>query len=231
MIFWQPRKLTIAEIVVAVVLLGLAFGAFLTAGRLVQAADAKNTITDMRKFQSAINGFVNKFDHLPGDFPKAVAFLSADSENGNGNSIVELENKQGAFEDQLFWNHLSLSKLLGSSERYYGTGDYVISGNVPPSSISDTTGYTVENTDGHGPHAIYLGSMNMSLKDLSSPSITPKIAQLIDKKLDDGAYYRGKATGDTFFDGQGNEVSTCAKTGEYDLSNGNIACRFKMEID
>jgi hypothetical protein len=104
------------------VIIGLIVGGVLTGQSLISAAEVRAQITQIEKYQTAVNTFRSKFNAIPGDMPGATAsqfgFIVGTSCNGqtggrDGNGLLEGINPwpliQTDGEPALFWQDLSSS--------------------------------------------------------------------------------------------------------------------------
>jgi prepilin-type N-terminal cleavage/methylation domain-containing protein len=98
---------TLIEMSVVVIVIALLVGGVVLGRDLVRAADIRSVIADSDKLQSAIYAFRQKYQYLPGDFPRAETYWGTDSTsvpcsvtttntvgkvatcNGNGNGKID----------------------------------------------------------------------------------------------------------------------------------------------
>lgn len=114
---------TLVEISIVLVVIGLLVGGILVGRDLINAAELRGTISQIQKYNSAVNTFHTKFGGLPGDLSPdlAVAFgftnRAGTQGRGDGNGLIdginEMNNNQ-CFnqESAMFWNDLSVANLI-----------------------------------------------------------------------------------------------------------------------
>jgi prepilin-type N-terminal cleavage/methylation domain-containing protein len=134
---------TLIELSIVLVIIGLIVGGVLVGQDLIRAAEVRSVLSDIEKFNTAVNTFHGKYNCLPGDCANATNFWPQDAScgsawtalsspttstcNGNGNGIIEMDGDNdsalvGHDEVNLFWQQLSLTNLLPGS----------FSGSFPP---------------------------------------------------------------------------------------------------
>src|ERR1700753_1576823 len=64
---------TLIELSIVLVIIGLIVGGILVGQDLIKAAEVRAQISQIEKFNTAVNTFRGKFGALPGDLPPAVA--------------------------------------------------------------------------------------------------------------------------------------------------------------
>lgn len=90
-----PRGFTLIELSIVLVIIGLIVGGVLVGQDLIRAAQVRATISQIEKYNTAVNSFRGKYGALPGDLNAATAaafgFASRGqySGQGDGNGIIE----------------------------------------------------------------------------------------------------------------------------------------------
>lgn len=135
------------------VIIGLIVGGVLVGRDLISAAATRAQITQIEKYQQAVNTFRGKYNYLPGDIPEphatqfgfsAVAPRGALSGSGDGNGVIEgLYNlgwcgsscawKSTGGETATFWVDLTVARLIDGSfstarETSYPNGGVALTG-------------------------------------------------------------------------------------------------------
>jgi prepilin-type N-terminal cleavage/methylation domain-containing protein len=117
---------TLIEISIVLVIIGLIVGGILIGENLIEAGKIRSTISQMEKYNTAVNVFKTKYNCLPGDCVIAAnfGFQAAGAYRGqrDGNNILEgvWNNADNSFgsayqyigETPLFWRDLSEAGLI-----------------------------------------------------------------------------------------------------------------------
>lgn len=119
---------TLLEIAIVLVIAGLLAGGILVGRELIHAAEIRATLTQLERFNAAVNTFKGKYGCLPGDcdFASDIGF-DADS-NGNGDGFIgfcnsanqrcsfRLPSNSGlAYEFVDFWYQLGAANLINEA--------------------------------------------------------------------------------------------------------------------
>ncbi len=86
---------TLIELSIVLVIIGLIIGGILVGADLINAAAIRSQISQIEKYNTAVNNFRNKYGYLPGDIPNPFAtefgFISRGtlSGTGDGNGVIE----------------------------------------------------------------------------------------------------------------------------------------------
>src|ERR1700679_178462 len=94
----SEQGFTLIELSIVLVIIGLIVGGVLVGQDLIRAAGVRATISQVEKFNTAVNTFRGKYGYLPGDIPQAsvtqfgfaVSPVRAGSRGqGDGNGLLE----------------------------------------------------------------------------------------------------------------------------------------------
>lgn len=202
---------TLLELSIVLVIIGLIIGGILVGQDLIRAAEVRSTVSQVEKYNSAVNTFRTKFNGIPGDLTQTAAgyfnlFTLASASpvgQGDGNGLLE-GGAAGATdpvgETLVFWRHLSEANLVDGS---LGTvGNSIIatatglvtntvttpSQSVPPSRLSGQSLFIVYSMSGSNYFQLAPVSTITTAPayTFSTTGITPIQAFNIDTKLDDG---------------------------------------------
>ncbi len=211
---------TLIELSIVLVIVGLIVGGILVGRDLISASAVRGQISQIEKYQQAVNTFRLKYDFLPGDIPnpEATNFGFATrgqyTGQGDGNGLLEgvVDNTGspslgGVYllgELSMLWVDLSVAKL--------------INGNFNTATPSTFTGVAVSGTNltkyfpeakiGQG-NFIYvwnfksstqvnyfaissITNINGSGQLTTDPALAVKQAHAIDSKMDDGMPQKGR---------------------------------------
>jgi prepilin-type N-terminal cleavage/methylation domain-containing protein len=212
---------TLVELAIVLVIIGLLVGGVLQGQALIEQAQIRAVIAQLREYDTAVNTFRAKYDNsLPGDIENAHAFgldknqsgdlnvARTDCPNFDGNgdgplSIASSCDSSSGSIDLLgealnFWVHLSnIGLIKGNFSQpyncYTGSCGYKSVINLPSPAI----GSTIVALTNYGDSKLYytLGKdLTAEGGDLSTgltPSLTPEQAYSLDSKLDDGIADKG----------------------------------------
>jgi prepilin-type N-terminal cleavage/methylation domain-containing protein len=209
----MPRRegaagFTLIELSIVLVIIGLIVGGVLTGQDLIRAAEVRATISQIEKYNTAVNTFYGKYQAIPGNMNATTAATFGFSTvgrtgavgYGSGNGIIESYDP-GA-ESIMFWVDLSSPIAGGLIDGSFTAGaGYTVNGYDFYSPNNDP--YAPPAKIGHGNYVwVYSGGMSRSdgmnyfslmtiawgFSSLAPivPSITVSQAYNIDKKMDDG---------------------------------------------
>ena len=125
---------TLVELAIVLVIIGLLIGGVLVGHDLIKAAEIRSQITQIEKYNAAVNTFKLRTGYLPGDIPEPTAsafgFAARGQYKGQGDGdglIAGIDSNSssvncGCFplsgETVLFWNDLSAANLIEGKFNY-----------------------------------------------------------------------------------------------------------------
>jgi len=207
------KGFTLIELSIVLVIIGLIVGAILVGRDMIKAAELRSTISQVEKYQAAVNTFRLKYAALPGDILSAQAvafgFFSETMFAGlpghqDGNGLIEggfAGSTSAVGETLSFWVHLSQANLVDGQ---FGQATNAVlqpnggsvtatvtvpSQSLPPSKLTPTQYFIVYAYQGFNYFAlmpITTISPGGSYPSLNSVGLTPIQAYNMDVKLDDG---------------------------------------------
>jgi len=202
---------TLIELSIVLVIIGLIAGGVLVGQDLIHAAQIRASISQIEKYNAAVNTFRTKFNCLPGDCPNATDFGFDAVSNGNGDGIIGLCTTSptctwsaptadaNSKETVNFWYHLSAAGLISDTIASASSGGGTAGTDTPKTKIlpraSSIGGWTIQAdapfdaTLGGGQfpaHSFVTGGAfaQASLGDFGDYS--PADIYAIDAKMDDG---------------------------------------------
>ncbi len=206
------------------VIVGLIVGGVLVGRDLISAAAVRAQISQIEKYQQAVNTFRGKYGYLPGDIPEPEAsrfgFAARGSlaGQGDGNGYLEGINSVsitsahlfGAGETVMFWVDLSAARLIDGS--FTAASSTVVTQNITATNIPNYFPVAAIGQGNHiyafggeagGSNGIVTGLNYFGLSAISNtsasyiysvPALSVRQASSIDSKLDDGLPNTGHVT-------------------------------------
>ena len=164
--------ITVALLVVAFIVIGVSSGSAGDKG-FVGSAKVKNIANDITKTRDAVKKYQDLYHALPGDDSGAESRWSG-TRNGNGNGMItgEFNERRPEVESALFWIHLERAGILSS--------------NANTNAVSGLVGVEMHGKAGEVPSLI-----------ICSSNLTSRLAEGVDKMLDDGIPNTGAILGFT----------------------------------
>src|ERR1019366_10408042 len=91
---------TLIEIAIVLVIIGLIIGGVLVGQDLIRAAGVRATISQIEKYNTAVNTFIGKYNAMPGDLngqtATAFGFTARGTNTGQGDGNGALQTWNGA---------------------------------------------------------------------------------------------------------------------------------------
>jgi hypothetical protein len=188
----SQRGLSVVELAIVLVVLGLILGGILKGQELIAGARVKATVADVEKVRTAAARFRERYGAWPGDY--ALAQTELGTPNGiiwrmprcngadqgcDGDGIIEGNGRTG--ETLLFWQHLTLGNLIAGIAVGPAVDDSIGAG-LPAAAIGGGLAVQHQAVGGRSAHWLRLGSG----MDLSTGVATGEQAYDIDREIDDG---------------------------------------------
>lgn len=199
--------ISIVEMAIAVMVVGLVVGGVLVAISTIRAAGVQSTVASINTYQKAMATFKDKYNALPGDIPNAETLWGSDTNcpnspysnttykatcNGNGDGQITGNERFRV------WQHLANAGMIpGQYNGVAATGNAVmVPGiNVPSPKLSQGSymvfyqpPLTADGNNlykGNYGNIIVFGSSN-STSIYGGPILTPAELSALDQKMDDG---------------------------------------------
>jgi prepilin-type N-terminal cleavage/methylation domain-containing protein len=137
---------TLIELSIVLVIIGLIIGGILVGRDLIHAAEIRATVSQLEKYNTAVNTFRTKYNGLPGDLtPINSGAAGLFTMTGGAAGTASFQDGNGLIagnaccESLIFWRHLSDANLVDGTFGSLGNGALSpISGN-PTATVSDMT--------------------------------------------------------------------------------------------
>jgi prepilin-type N-terminal cleavage/methylation domain-containing protein len=251
---------SLVELSIVLVILGLLAGGVLSGQALIRAAELRSVTTDYQRYTAATVAFRDKYIALPGDMLNATKYWSAAHAtaatcittastskatcNGNGDGNINYETDADfGYESSRAWQHLANAGLIEGSYSGITPGTPVPGVNYPATKLSRGVWamWTLPGraTWGWAPKE---SGVNIAVGSITGPNpnrwlnaiLKPEEAWSIDKKIDDGMPFIGKAN-DIMSAGTDSYTPNCAvtdtsETSEYKLSDSSISCLLIISV-
>lgn len=184
------KGLTLLEITVAIIVLGLCIGMVIIGQAFLSSARIKNFVRDFQSYNMAVANFNNKYRQLPGDSNIVAPNGNADRKiNDVVDGGVELCGQEECVEPMFFWHHLSEMAMLNQKYDHDYTNGMKPEHNVPNLTIGTYLdgvyiGYNDEDEGSKGPTGNFYdinGSHQIDLSDVLA----------IEAKIDDSSTATG----------------------------------------
>jgi prepilin-type N-terminal cleavage/methylation domain-containing protein len=210
---------TLVELSIVLVIIGLIVGGIFVGQDLIHAATIRAQVSQIEKYNAAVNTFRLRFNCLPGDCPatQAISFglLARTGALGDGDGNGILTTPYGVYgiyacgEQLTFWADLSSANLIDGSFSGGCPGVITLPSQLVPSAklggnkviaigqYTDTRDYFFIDSNVTG-----LGSGNY-LYGGSYRGVTPQDAFAMDSKVDDGLPDSGSVLSAAIVSGSG----------------------------
>lgn len=210
---------TLVELAIVLVIIGLIVGGVLVGQDLIKAAQVRGAVSQIERFDAAVNAFRGKYNGLPGDVPSCTSFFPAadcaTTGTAAGNGILEDVSGTRALtsgEVTAFWRHLYNAAYIGdpiTNTASINANATIAAGSIvnvfPAAKIGSGTSfiaYTVDSAVTGYPG--FSGTNTYRLVGITSVTtgaptltngLTPLEAFQIDTKKDDGVPNSGVVQG------------------------------------
>jgi prepilin-type N-terminal cleavage/methylation domain-containing protein len=206
---------TLIEIAIVLVIIGLIVGGILVGQDLIRAAGVRATISQIEKYNTAVNTFIGKYNAMPGDMNAQTATQfgftprGTVAGQGDGNGAIQGYGSagasgidQGGGETGLFWVDLSTANGLNVNMIDGSFSSATITAPAVTVTTATMSNYLPSAKLGKGNY-IYVGTFNddgVNYYGISAPSqitltqgfmtsapgLSVMQAYSIDTKIDDG---------------------------------------------
>ena len=197
---------TLLELSIVLVIIGLIIGGITVGQDLVKSAETNSVVTDVGKYESALNTFRLKYNAVPGDMDNATdywgeahatpatcittASTGTETCNGDGDGRVKPDNNTGG-ESYRVWHHLANAELIKGSFNGIRTAPdyYVADVNVPSAPFNGAWhiyGFNEGFFTDSGANTLGFFAASSDMLQNKVTAFEPAYAVVVDTKLDDG---------------------------------------------
>lgn len=180
----NSKGFTLVELAIVLIIIGILLGAILKGQELVDNSKIKRAISDMNSIFVAYNGYIDRYQKIPGDDGPDATTLQARggswasvSAAGNLNGVLAATAANtfanGAVETTSFWQHIKAAGFVPGSITAAGAAA------LPNNSFNGLVG--VFNNNAATPLSGAASGVNVCLSQVPG-----KAAAAIDKQIDDG---------------------------------------------
>jgi prepilin-type N-terminal cleavage/methylation domain-containing protein len=189
--------LTLIEIAIVLVIMGLLLGAVLKGQELITSARVRNLISQQDGVKAAYFGFLDRFRSPPGDYGQATTNIVGATVNGNGDGQIQSVLGGGTIDEHIaMWEHLSRSGFINGTYTYAALPE--TSDSVPTNVYAHTRYILLIDDNVYGTGG---GAVRRNVK--TGNQIPSGIMAEIDRKIDDGNPVGGAFQFSTYNGGQG----------------------------
>lgn len=141
---------TLLELSIVLVIIGLIVGGVLVGQDLIKSSEVRGTLSQIEKYNTAVNTFRVKYNGMPGDIRRAdaTAFglftlgVASITGYGDGNGLIEGGNTGITLpvgETLVFWRHLSDAGLVDGSLGLNGNSLIATATGIVTANVTDVT--------------------------------------------------------------------------------------------
>lgn len=201
----KKKGFTLIELSIVLVIIGLIVGGVLVGQDLIKAAELRATISQIEKYNTAVNTFRLKYNGIPGDISNAATFFAAGTNEGgdggaDGDGLVEGVSADNtpctasvchSGESAGFWYHLSDAGMISESIPATDYTAITLSMNTAP-QVKAGSGHVVVSAIGGRNYYGLVGAPTSGAvaaggsTSTFTAAFTPAEAFQLDGKLDDG---------------------------------------------
>lgn len=224
----KTQGFSLVEISIGVIIISILLAVIVAGQNLIHQAKIKNTLSETAGYKKSTATFREVYSAWPGDIPNATSFWSG-TENGNDDQqIIGDSGGSNNNEGYRAWQHLSLSEMIKGNFDGLGRGgdEAIIGGNVPKAAV-EGGGYFFHywGLAANKNNAITIGTFNDGTFN-SNPVLTPRDAEYIDRKIDDGS----PRLGNVWAGGNGG-AGECYTGTAYNLTEDDVECILHFWLD
>jgi prepilin-type N-terminal cleavage/methylation domain-containing protein len=188
------KGFTLIEMSIVLVIIGLIIGGVLKGQEMIGSTRLKGVVTQWDSYKAAMNGFLDKFAALPGDYALATTRIRASGvDNGGGDGSIGTDanaanvftNDANAGENLNAWAHMAAAGLIGGVTVSAGANAQAAnSGGVPAGKVSGSTFAILSGSAGASGQTSVWARLQQG-SGTAAVVLSGKDAGEIDRKFDD----------------------------------------------
>lgn len=195
---YKVLAFSLIEMSIVLVVIGIIAGAVFKGQELLESAKIRSIAQDFQQYSLSVGLYQETYQALPGDDSKAAMYFSG-VESGDGNGQIT------GREADLFWQHLNRASIISTDV-------------APTSKLGGR--YTVV----FQPHPEMPGHWFMLSKEGGSGLLTPKQAQALKNKIDQGNSAINPGQGQLVVKDTQGAVGRCVRDGHLNLETTTAEC-------
>ncbi len=167
---------TLVEIAIVLVIIGLLLGGILKGQEMMTNAKIKRTVNDFNGITAAVYSYIDRYGKLPGDDDAANArWAGVCGDGGNANGVMNgnWASTTDTDESREFWGHLRASGLITGAMSDCRQPTHAFGGQI----------------------GVTNGGYGLSGTTICMGNVSGKIADILDRQLDDAAKDTGTLRG------------------------------------
>ncbi len=192
------KAFSLIEMSIVLVVIGIIAGAVFKGQELLESAKLRSVTQDFQHYALSVSVYQETYQALPGDDPKATSYF-ANTQDGDGNGQI------GEAEADLFWQHLGKSLIINTDK-------------APSSKLGGRYKVVFQ------PSADMSGHWFMLSKEDDSGLLTPKQAQSLKNKIDQGNNSTNPSQGQLIVKDAKNSPGRCISGDHLNLATTTADC-------
>jgi prepilin-type N-terminal cleavage/methylation domain-containing protein len=177
---------TLVEIAIVLLITGLLLTAVIQGQQLIQTARVRSVIAEQEAIATAILGFQDRYQALPGDYRQAPVFLPCNPTCPAGNGNGRIEDAGTPNESIVVWNHLAGAGFLNAAFTATSATTAVSPDNTPQNALGGFLQVAFDENWG-------FSTNNVRRHNIKTGNNLPvEIAAEVDRKIDDGLPTSGR---------------------------------------
>jgi prepilin-type N-terminal cleavage/methylation domain-containing protein len=231
----ENRGFSLVEMSVVLVVVGLIVVGIVAGSSMMYGAKLRNVMSEYDRLKEGVEIFEEQYKYYPGDFNEASDYWE-NAQNGNGDWAIEGDSTERLYA----WNHMVLANVIEggfTGEPAEDAPAYRPNVNLPGSVFTRNhymIGTSKTGTKIFGRQGTFIQyTSNDSPTSPWGGALSPKDAQYIDEKIDDGVAFTGMVFGVDAIDAKPGSCSAGqVDVGvDYNLLKNKAECRVVLWLD